>query len=244
MNLNKFHANGNPFFTILADATDLHRSARQKHGDLLDLCKSAGVRFTDIHKYLLNQAKKSGLYRKTIYNPKIGGMDYPTVSSVKDLSWYTAMNNFCSWAKMNFKDYGVPCSRVAKKNVKVVTTVIRRPMEFKAPDNTLPLVPSTGNQVPESNDLSDMIVPPAKEASAAPKATGTAVTAPVESTLNTAQIQALILKNISVLGGIAEQKGCLSEFNQLMIALGMDEAVIEEDLYLGELQESLENAVQ
>ena len=52
------------------------------------------------------------------------------------------------------------------------------------------------------------------------------LTAPVLQNLCTEQVQMIITSNYSVLGKIAEEKGAIIEFNELMLALGMLDEII------------------
>jgi len=52
------------------------------------------------------------------------------------------------------------------------------------------------------------------------------LTAPVLENLCIEQVTMIIQSNYSVLGKIAEEKGCVTEFNELMIALGQTDEII------------------
>lgn len=238
-NLTKFTANSNPFWTILADANDLHRSAAYKYLQLMDLLKEKGVQFSDIRNYLMNESKRSGLWRKTLYNPSKGMMDYPPKASLKHLSWYRTLVNFMSWVSNNFEAYGVEKGKPKREKTKVVAEVVVRrgvievPKEapLSAPPKT---APSVTGEVFNTSDVKLEKPLPQTTGTKAPAAadvkvaedTHKSMIAPVTQELSSLQKAQIVFQNLEILGQKAIESGAGNEFNALMLAMGLENEVI------------------
>lgn len=106
MNYLKFNApkDSEPF-KLLSIQASLHVTARQKNIQLLKHLAGKGVQFKDIRQYLLNEAKRCGLW-------EAGKKE----EHYKSRAWYVAVVNFKLWLTKNFTDYNV--SKVKAVEVK------------------------------------------------------------------------------------------------------------------------------
>jgi hypothetical protein len=206
----------NEYWSPLQEATRFHLKSRDRYEDLLVLCKSKGVKFVDIKRHLLNEAKKCGLYTRSMWSDTQKAMVYRTWSDLLacKYSWVIALNNFMTYTK-KYKDYDIRVDRVEKKHQPVSTskkTVIRKTtdengsvkevktetIETTSPDST--------KQEPDST-----------------------IIAPIQQDLTPLQIQTVIFKHLDVLGAMCKQKGpdVLKTFNLLMSQLGVVEFIVE-----------------
>lgn len=233
MNLSKFDALGNPFMSLLSEANDLHRTTQQKHGELLDLLQESNVKFKDIRIHLINQAKSCHLYRRDLWNANKNCMDFRPLKSLGHFSWANSIINFVAWANKNYKDYGVPKARVARKNDKPREIVVRREIKepalsaapktapsitgevFNTANSKLELPKSTGTQAPAAT-------PSVTEETHAP------LCAPVTKELSLLEKQQIIFSNLDILGQKALELGAGFEWNELMVAMGLTENILED----------------
>lgn len=220
----------NPFWNLLKETNQLHITARQRHGELLDLCKTKGVAFKDIENHLLNEAKKCGLYRSNYYDAKTKKMMYPPKASLVRVNWYVSLRNFLTWVRNNYVDYGMEVEEWKKKSSKppVRSQAVIRTTQ---PDGT-----TSERQVEVSGaTISQVLAGQAVEAnpptpqSGASSQSAPSITSPVSSSnMSLVQVQQIILSNFAVLGKICEEKGAdaVDAFNDLMLALGQEEEFI------------------
>lgn len=246
--LTKFNLlSDNPFWSQLQQAQDAHVKSRDRYEDLLSLCQEAGVKFEDIKNYLLNQAKKVGLYRMN-HKGKDGKPSFPPWGNVVATNWGFALNQFLVYKSKNYKDYGLRSDKVIKPNKNKPTilkfkrtaadgTVTEHKVEIEGvqnskqaidlltdkdrivPDPIAPVVPQT-SKPSELNAAFPTPAPPLEDKSS--------TLAPIDKGLSKVQIQTIILSNFSILGEICREKGALEEFNLLMDALGVEEEMIIE----------------
>lgn len=225
----------NQYWNLLKDAQDAHVSSRDRHESLLQLCQETGVAFADIKNYLLNQAKKVGLYRMNHASPN--GPVFPPWGLIIKTNWGNALSEFLQYKGRKYKDYGVSVDKVVKvrKNKPVVLKFKRTAADGTVTEHeTVIEGASSSKEVVELLTPADKIVPEPL----APAVPSTAkdseikhsapVIPPVSSGLSKAQIQAIIINNWSVLGEICREKGAVEEFNLLMDALGIEEEIIVE----------------
>lgn len=209
----------NPFWVKLQEATSLHLTARDRYEDLLALCKKKGVKFTDIKKHLLNEAKKCGLYTRSQWSDTQKTMVFRTWSDLLSCkySWVIALDNFIKWTK-KYRDYGVRAERVARKNPTMVnkTTVVRRSVD------------QNGIKQEVKTETIETTEPVSAKAIEAPVSTET-INAPVSTDLTKVQIQTIIFKHLDILGNMCKDKGpdVLKTYNLLMSQLGVVEFIIE-----------------
>lgn len=234
--LTKFNLlSDNQYWNLLKDAQDAHVSSRDRHESLLQLCQETGVAFGDIKNYLLNQAKKVGLYRMTHGSP--AGPVFPPWGLIIKTNWGYALSEFLKYKQRKYKDYGIPVDKVVKVR-KTKPTVLK--FKRTAPDGTVTEHETIVEGAKSSREVIDLLTPadrivPEPLAPVVPS-TGkpseivhsAPVIPPVSTGLSVAQIQAIIVNNWSVLGGICKEKGCIEEFNLLMDALGIEEEMIIE----------------
>lgn len=217
--------NGNEEWSLLQRANQEHVTSRQKYIMIKDFCKSRGVAFKDIRSHLLNRAKDAGLYRKTFYNKK-GFLDYPPVSKLNNEGWYRALSNFLSWLSSNYVSYEKRKEAKAPKAPKVVsetsTTTITRKKD--------------GTEVEKKKVTVETEAP---KASKAPKESkkeikDDSIVKPLDEGLSKTQIWSIIARNFSILGEFCKERNALDEFNELMLQLGLDDEMIEQDDFEGE----------
>lgn len=208
----------NAFWSPLQEATRFHLKSRDRYEDLLALCKSKGVKFVDIKRHLLNEAKKCGLYTRSMWSDTQKAMVYRTWSDLLacKYSWVIALNNFMSYTK-KYKDYDLRIGREARKNPISTSkkTVIRKTTDENGS------VKEVKTETIETNT-------PAKPTDI-PTAPTDGMVAPVQQDLTPLQIQTVIFKHLDVLGAMCKSKGpdVLKMYNSLMMALEVPEFVIE-----------------
>lgn len=183
----------NELWAYLRAANHAYISVEQYYLAAFKVCESKGVKFEDIRKYTLNEAKRAGLYVK-VANAN-GDMVFPTKKEIKGTQWYHEMTLFCQWVTRNYISYKKekPKGQKAKaeKSKKVTTkTVVRRDADGKESRTT------TTNVSSESG-----------------------MNAPVEDSLNDEQILAIILQNMDILKLYAEERGAEDQFEALVEAL-------------------------
>jgi len=210
--------NDNEYWSQLQEATRLHLTARDRYEDLLAFCKKKGVKFVDIKRHLLNEAKKCGLYTRSMWSDKEKAMVFRTWSDLLQCkySWVISLNNFITYIK-KYKDYDVRAGRVAKKNpVASKTTTIRRTTD------------QAGNKSEVKTETIETVEPVKNLSPSAPTSIPTgSIVAPVSQDLTELQRVTLILQNLDLLGKVCQEKGAVKEFNTLMAALGSVEFIIE-----------------
>lgn len=213
----------NPFWDILKKANDFHVSRRDQYQVLTDTLKAKGVAFKDIKNHLLNEAKKCGLYTRSMWSDTQKTMVFRTWSDLRQCkyAWVIALNNYLVWLHSNLKDYGVRKDRIAKKNTPVVKkqTIVRKTTDSQtgAVKEVKTETVSTSQDVPVDRSLSGW----------SETILGSGIVAPITQDLTVLQKQTLILQNLGILGNICKEKGAVKEFNLLMTALGSIEYVIE-----------------
>lgn len=228
----------NPFWSQLQEAQSAHVKARDRYEDLLTLCKEAGVKFSDIQSYLLNQAKKVGLYRMSSKG-KDGKPAFPTWGEVIRTNWGFALSGFLQYKGRTYKDYDVRVDKVIKVR-KPSSPVTSLKVRKTAPDGKVTETridlegAKSAKHALELLTPADKIVPeplaPVVPSTAKPSEIvhSSPSIPPVSAGLSKAQIQAIIINNWSVLGEICREKGAVEEFNLLMDALGIEEEMIIE----------------
>lgn len=237
--LTKFNLlSDNQYWNFLKDAQDAHVSNRDKHEGLLAHCQETGVAFADLQNFLLNQAKKVGLYRMDHKGPKAEGgkPTFPPWALVIKTNWGFALSEFMKYSR-RYKDYGIKIEKEARPN-KNRPVVLK--MKRTAADGTVTESEVKIEGVQNSKQAIDLLTPADRKVPEpkAPVVAGTSkpseikhsapVIPPVSAGLSKAQIQAIIINNWSVLGEICREKGAVEEFNLLMDALGIEEEMIIE----------------
>lgn len=204
---------GNDFWSLIQEANQMHITARQKYLQAFQLLESRRVAFSDIRGRLLNEAKLAGMYRrdyKPTQAPKGSKFIYAPKSELKrrNESWYVALNNFMRWINTNYIGYGVAAKkRTPKPKVEATASITRK-------------TDSEGNVVETRTDTESVTGTPDGVAS---------VISPVLNDLSLQETQQLILANMPALGAYAEDKGALTEYNALCVALGLDTDIFEEE---------------
>lgn len=228
-------------FKLLCSIADIHKTARQKHIDLLRVCAGKGVAFKDIRAHLLNEAKRSGLWD--------GGKPE---HCVVDRAWYVAVANFVVWTKKHFTDYNTPREQVRVNKVPAPLPprelIIRR-QEIPAagptitqptvsqPAVTVPPVPATKKKQESSkttvekqsevfNTADTKLEMPVKKADEVGKKTESLID-PVNFGLTKVQMQQIIFCNLGLLAEQAKRLGAGTEWNLLMDAMGLDHECID-----------------
>lgn len=241
----------NPYFILLSEANNLHIQAGVKHQQLLDLCKSNGVKFEDLDNYLMNQAKKAGLYKKSLYDPKKAKQVYPPKSQLSVFSWFNSIKRFNSWVRNNYTDYGVYAPKKKVKTGKEVVTQIRRPVievNLSAPPKGSQAEANAANsQMAEpSQSAEEIIEQDSKEhvtPDSTPKGDGSTgnqkpdiintrdlpspvLNRPIEASLSLADKQALLIRNRSVMKDMAIEKDAQEEWNLFCEAMEWSDMMI------------------
>ena len=206
----------NEYWSPLQEATKFHLKSRDHYEDLLTLCKSKGVKFVDIKRHLLNEAKKCGLYTRSMWSDTQKAMVYRTWSDLLacKYSWVIALNNFLKYCK-KYRDYDVRADRVARPNTPISTnkkTVIRKTttpdgkVEETKTETIETSTPVSTKQEPDST-----------------------IVAPVQQDLTPLQIQVLIFTHLDVIGKKCKEKGpdVLKTYNTLMMMLEVPEFIVE-----------------
>lgn len=201
----KFTMTGsNEYWDILKDAQDLHVSARDRHEDLLTLCKNKGVAFKDLRNHLLNEAKKVGLYYRNKWEEKSGAMVYPSFEGIKDFSWGHALHTFLKYTK-KYVDYQIEAPVKAPR----VTLIKRTPQVIEVQEGaaTAQVVAADGTTetITERRHTSGLVVP---------------LTEP----LSVDKIALLIHANIDTLEDLAEEHGVHDQFLACLKAMGLLDA--------------------
>jgi len=187
----------NKFWDRICLINDKHVTASQQYLMLMQDLENQGVKFTEIMEFLLNEAKRAGLYQK------VAG-EYPKLKQVKDTPWGRALYNTGEWIKNNYDGSydkrltsqdraNKRAARKAEKAQRKQSTIVRN----------------------ENGEVRTDVV-----------TSTTDMDAPVEETLTPQQIEAILFNNLGLLGEYAEDKGALKEFNALMSAIGKPEARI------------------
>lgn len=226
----------NPFWSLLQEAHKAHITARERHCDLLELCKSKGVAFQDIEKHLLNEAKRCGLYRKTkaSLSTKVA---YPSRSdlSKSKVAWFVALENFLRWKMRNYRDYDVRSDKpiVTKQKPKEIN-VVRKTTDSKGN------VTETKHKIVGASkaDLKEIAAIESGKSATAPEKSHDML-GKVEHDLTPLQLQVLIIRNIGILGDMAEEKGAVKEWNALCEALGLIEEIRKEDEFIESVDDAL-----
>jgi len=249
----------NEYWSILKEANDFHVKRRDRHQQLLDLLKAKGVAFKDIKAHLMNQAKKAGLYTRSLWSDSTKQMEFRSYSDLLkcNYAWVISLDNFLKWTKANYREYGVEVTRVARPNDKPVVekkTTLRR---TTSPDGTVKEDRTETTEIKEYAPIDPVLAeamtrPPEPVVPAAPVAPvpdhimdnaqfmaggqsivapESSILAPVTETLTALQIETIVLQNISILGKIAKKHSpdALQYFNDLMATLGVFEEIIEPD---------------
>lgn len=225
----------NEFWSILKKANDFHVSKRDQYESLLAVCKSKGVAFKDIKSHLLNQAKKCGLYNRSMWSDSKKEMVYRSWSDLLTCkyAWAIALHNFMVWLKANYKEYGIEVNRIAHKNpVKVVktNTVLR-----KTTDDTGKISETRTETVHTETVSKGASAPKAPEAqqsvSSEAEVENKSLIAPVTESLTQLQIQVIVLQNLKVLGEICKAKSpdALQFYNDMIACLELDDMFVDED---------------
>ena len=209
----------NQYWSNLQEATKFHLKSRDRYEDLLALCKSKGVKFVDIKRHLLNEAKKCGLYTRSMWSDKEKAMVFRTWSDLKacKYSWVIALDNFLTYTK-KYRDYDVRADKVARKNPVVQkATTIRRTTDENGVVKEM-----------KTETFSQTETVKSQPSQVQSETTGSIV-APVSQDLTTVQIQTIIFKHLDVLGAMCKSKGpdVLKTFNLLMSQLGVVEFIVE-----------------
>jgi hypothetical protein len=215
----------NEYWSPLQEATKFHLKSRDRYEDLLTLCKSKGVKFVDIKRHLLNEAKKCGLYTRSMWSDKEKAMVFRTWGDLLacKYSWVISLNNFMNYSK-KYVDYDVRANKVAKNPVMVnKTTVIRKitDQDGNKKEVKTETIETASNPSPKAQQRETKDSP-----SEHPRDTGSIV-APISTDLTELQRTTLILQNLNLLGKVCQEKGATKEFNTLMAALGSVEFIIE-----------------
>lgn len=207
----------NEYWSPLQEATKFHLKSRDRYEDLLALCRSKGVKFVDLKRHLLNEAKKCGLYTRSMWSDTQKAMVYRTWSDLLacKYSWAIALNNFMNYCK-KYRDYGIRADRVEKKHQPVSKkTVIRKTTD------------ENGSVKETKTETIETTTPVSTKQE--PAVSDSTMVAPVQQDLSTVQIQTIIFKHLDVLGAMCKSKGpdVLKTFNTLMAQLGVVEFIVE-----------------
>lgn len=195
-----FNALGNEYWSILESANTAYMSIGQKYLQLLRLCERNGVKFEDMKSFLINQAKKSGLYRKDHYVGNSLKFKPEKVLRKENPAWYRQLILFLQWVDRHYISYQkekvqkAPVSKGTKgkdKKEASVSTVVRKDAEGNESRTTT--VSSSSGEMNE----------------------------PVTSALSDEQILAIITSNWDILARYCTEKGASAEaaFDSLMEAL-------------------------
>jgi hypothetical protein len=190
----------NKFWSRLQEANRQHVTAQQQYLHLLKDLENQGVAFKDIRNYMLNEAKRAGLYQK------VNG-EYPSKNELKrrNEAWFVALKNFGAWVNRNYDG----------RYDKVITSEDRKNAQAKRKAEKSEKKTSVITRSEEGGEVRTDVVE-----------TTTDMDAPVEESLTPQQIEAILFNNLDILGEYAEDKGALVEFNALMVAIGKPEAKI------------------
>lgn len=220
---------------LLSASSKIYVSLKVKRLELLAVCKRKGVKFTDLQRHLLNQAKESGLWPK-------GASE----KHCHRFEWYVQIIRFCQWSWRNFLDYGkeVPTVSKVKTPEKVKTVVVRTSKKPVAETSSTKAAPAKVAPPPEptSQGSGEVTTDSAgrPEAIQFPETVATpsaGVFDKIIESLSPLQVQTIIFKNLSVLGHKAQELGAVTEFNLLMEALGLIHEMIPETTATTALEE-------
>lgn len=225
-NLTTFDAMGDKYLSILQEANAKYLSVRQQYEMLIARLRGDKVAWKDRQAFLINQAKKCGLHRMTIYAGP-GKMRHRNFQELKKDKprWFIMILKFIEYADKRYSDYGVEIERKVKPTIPKANPLATG-RDFGKKAEVKPAGPT--NKTGVSNVPS--VVAEAKEAKSSTahleEANNSTITSPVETKLSVIEIQQIILQNLSVLGKIASAKGAKEEFNALMAKLGATDEII------------------
>lgn len=217
----KFTMTGsNEYWDILKEAQDLHVSARDRHEDLLALCKDKGVKFTDLRNHLLNEAKKVGLYFRNKWEEKSGSMVYPGFTAIKDYSWGHALHTFLNYANKKYIEYGVEAPVKEPRVTLIKRTKPVMEVQEGAAGGTKVTLHHTGENGTETTETIE-------DRRHAPE---NVLIVPLAEPLGLDKIKLLVHANLGVLEELAAEAGVHDEFLEVMRAMGLVEQIEEFDL--------------
>lgn len=191
------------YWDIIKSNNRLYNTAAQNHLKIMRMLQADGVKFEDIKRYLLNRAKRVGLYRQNHWSDKSKKMVYPPTGSLKHRVWYREMMKTVSWIRSNYVSYdrkndaAVKALNKAKSNKEKTILTIKKDgnvVETRIEETTV-----------GSSNMND----------------------PVTSSMSNEEVMAIILQNLDVLGTLATAKGAKDEFNSLMEKMGESAHIIQ-----------------
>ena len=190
----------NKFWDRIITVNDQHVTASQQYLHLMQDLETQRVAFNDIKNFLMNEAKRAGLYQKSNGN-------YPKWKEVKDTAWGRALHNTMAWIANNYDgSYSKRITsedrkqarqqRKAEKAQKKVTTVTRK---------------ADGGEIRQ--DTVETTVD---------------MDAPVESSLTADQLFQIVTQNVGILGDLAAEKGEKARvaYNTFVTEMGWPEEII------------------
>lgn len=196
--------NQNRTWDVLQEANQMHVTAGQRYLYLVKDLETQCVSFSDIGNFILNEAKRAGVYRK------INGQ-YASKTQLKkqNEAWFVAYKNFMAWLNYNY----------AGSYDKVITSAMRaeardKRKAEKAQRKTTAITRSSADGSESRTEVVE---------------TSGDMDAPLENVLSADQIAAIVLNNLGILGDFAAEKGAGEEYNVLMDAIGKTEFKLSAD---------------